>query len=216
MDNNPDAYLNEIATHFGVSIGCISMALKRLKITRKKKSTLYKERDEEKRLVFIEIVEQLDKDKLVYIDESGVDSYVSRESGWAKRGKEVFGDVSGKRYARESFVAGILGKKVISPMCYTGTMATSLFNLWVKDFLLPSLGSGFTIIMDNATFHKSDKTKKLIIESGNKLFFLATYSPDLNPIEKFWANLKKAIRKCINGFNSLADAIDHCFCIDHL
>ncbi|KJV76149.1 transposase [Orientia tsutsugamushi] len=48
--------------------------------------------------------------------------------------------------------------------------------------------------MDNAAFHKSNKTKELIEPVGCIVIFLTPYSPDLNPIEKFWANIKLWIR----------------------
>ena len=90
------------------------------------------------------------------------------------------------------------------------------FNYWLENCLLPTLGPGYTIVMDNAAFHKSEKTKILIEKARCNLLFLPPYSPDLNPIEKFWANLKAKIRKCIRRFPSLADAIDNAFCVDHL
>ena len=89
-------------------------------------------------------------------------------------------------------------------------------NYWLENCLLPTLGPGYTIVMDNAAFHKSEKTKILIEKARCNLLFLPPYSPDLNPIEKFWANLKAKIRKCIRRFPSLADAIDNAFCVDHL
>jgi transposase len=61
--------------------------------------------------------------------------------------------------------------------------------------------------MDNATFHKSQKTKELIQSVGCRLLFLPPYSPDLNPIEKFWANMKRWIRKKIEAFYSLYQTI---------
>ena len=70
--------------------------------------------------------------------------------------------------------------------------------------------------MDNAAFHKSEKTRFLIENAGGSLLFVTPYSPDLNPIEKFWANLKAKIRKSIRMFSSLADAIDSAVCVDHL
>jgi transposase len=63
-------------------------------------------------------------------------------------------------------------------------------------------------IMDNATFHKSDKTKKLIEGTRNDLVFLPSYSPDLNPIEKFWANLKCKIKTVLVIFRRLLSHID--------
>ncbi|HAT3883271.1 TPA: hypothetical protein JFW45_07470 [Legionella pneumophila] len=65
--------------------------------------------------------------------------------------------------------------------------------------------------MDNAAFHKSQNTLAIIREAGCDLIFLPPYSPDLNPIEKFWANLKKKIKSSITNFDSLALAIDDAF-----
>lgn len=70
--------------------------------------------------------------------------------------------------------------------------------------------------MDNATFHKSEYTRKLIENSGCQLLFLPPYSPDFNPIEKFWANLKAKIKKIISEFSTLAEAVNEVFRSDHL
>lgn len=63
--------------------------------------------------------------------------------------------------------------------------------MWLKDFLIPELKPGQVVIMDNATFHKSEESQKLIERAGCRILFLPAYSPDLNPIEVFWANFKK-------------------------
>jgi putative transposase len=65
--------------------------------------------------------------------------------------------------------------------------------MWVKDFLLPELKSGQVVIIDKAAFQKSQETKKLIETADCWLFFLSPYSPDLNPIEQLWANIKKKV-----------------------
>jgi transposase len=119
------------------------------------------------------------------------------------------------RYARESFIAAQRGAKILSPFCYRGTCNTDLFNMWLKDFLIPELNPGQAVIMDNAAFHKSQETKRLIEEAGCRLLFLPPYSPDLNPIERFWANLKKKVRGLLEAIEGvkLADAIDHAFSI---
>ena len=80
-------------------------------------------------------------------------------------------------------------------------------NFWVSNYLVPALLPGQIVIMDNATFHKSELTKSLIEQANCKLVFLPAYSPDLNPIEKFWANLKNKIKKIISNFSTLADAV---------
>ncbi len=66
----------------------------------------------------------------------------------------------------------------------------------------------YYIILDNASFHKSERTKKLIESAKCKLFFLPPYSPELNTIEKFWANLKRYIVKISANYLNLRDAVD--------
>ena len=126
------------------------------------------------------------------------------------------GEVAGKRFARESFIAGQLQNKIMSPFCYTGTCDSTLFNYWLEHYLLPNLSPGHIIILDNAAFHQSENTKNLIENAGCQIFFLPPYSPDLNPIEKFWANLKARIKKIIGKFHTLAEAIDSAFRNEHL
>jgi len=65
--------------------------------------------------------------------------------------------------------------------------------------------------MDNASFHKSKKTKELIESVGCRIIFLPPYSPDLNPIETFWANMKKFIYSINHKFDLLFDAIAYFF-----
>ena len=65
--------------------------------------------------------------------------------------------------------------------------------------------------MDNAAFHRSQKTKELIESVGCKIIFLPPYSPDLNPIEKFWANMKRWIKDKITEFSHLYDALKQFF-----
>jgi len=96
-------------------------------------------------------------------------------------------------------------------MCFQGTCNTLLFDSWVENLLVPELKPNQIVIMDNASFHKSKKTKELIERAGCELIFLPPYSPDLNPIEKVWANLKKKIRSHLEKLHSLSDAIDKSF-----
>jgi len=115
------------------------------------------------------------------------------------------------RFWRESFVAAKVDKKIIAPMVYQGTCNTALFESWVEKVLVPDLSPGQTLILDNASFHKSQKTKDLIEKAGCFLLFLPPYSPDLNPIEKFWAWLKGHIRENSRQNLTLTQAIDNAF-----
>ena len=74
---------------------------------------------------------------------------------------------------------------------FKGTCDTELFNIWLKEILLPKTKKGDVIVMDNASFHKSPTTRKLIEDAGCELVYLPPYSPDLNPIENDFANIKK-------------------------
>ncbi len=72
---------------------------------------------------------------------------------------------------------------------------TATFEVYIEKVLVPVLTLEMVIIIDNASFHKSEKIKKLINEAGCQLMFLSPYSPDLNPIEHYWHKIKTAIRK---------------------
>jgi transposase len=77
--------------------------------------------------------------------------------------------------------------------------------------LLPEVGPDKVIVMDNASFHKSKRTKELIEKAGCKLVYLPPYSPDLNPIERFWSWLKGKIRSIMKDFSSLDGVLEHIF-----
>lgn len=63
--------------------------------------------------------------------------------------------------------------------------------------------------MDNATFHKGGRIQQLIQDAKCEILYLPPYSPDLNKIEKCWSWLKSRIRKNLDHFDCLRDAIEH-------
>lgn len=148
---------------------------------------------------------------MVYIDETGIDTYLYREHARAPRGKKIIGEVSGRKFARQSIVAAKCGNEILAPFGYTGTCDAKLFNFWLENMLIPNLKPGQIIIMDNASIHKSETTKKLIKKAGCTLIFLPPYSPDLNPIERFWAKLKKKLRYIMHHFETFENAIATAF-----
>jgi len=120
----------------------------------------------------------------------------------------VFGEVSGKRFARQSVISALFRGKLLSPMCFEGTCDTDVFNAWLKQMLIPSLLPGQLLILDNASFHKSTESQQLVEAAGCKVLFLPPYSPDLNPIEKYWANMKSKVRELLPKVATLAEALD--------
>ena len=133
---------------------------------------------------------------------------ICKDRGWGKKGQLLHGKKSGKYYERTNIIAGLVNNKSIAPMVFNGSCNTDLFNNWVEHFLIKELKPGQVVIMDNASFHKSQKTKELIESVGCKLIFLPPYSPDLNPIEKFWANMKRWIKNRITPFDKLYEVIE--------
>lgn len=101
---------------------------------------------------------------------------------------------------RISIVAGWIGKRFIAPMTFKGGCDKEVFNIWLEK---PTLPLGTTIVMDNATFHKTTKTKSLIESFGCHLLYLPTYSPDLNPIEHCWHNIKSRLRPLMYKYTDL-------------
>jgi thymidine kinase len=127
----------------------------------------------------------------VYVDESGFSPTTERDYGWALRGQKVHGFRSGNRRPRTSLIAARIGRHFDAPMLFDGTTNTAIFNAWLEQELCPKLNHHHVVVMDNAAFHKSAKTRELIEGTGAILMFLPPYSPDLNPIEHDFANIKK-------------------------
>lgn len=163
------------------------------------------------REIYLNTIKSIKKDKLVYLDESGIEEGIKSDRGWGKKGKRIYEERSGKYYNRINILSAICNNKPIAPLVFKGTCNTLLFNEWVKHILIKDLKKGQVVIMDNATFHKSRKTIDLIESGGCKVIFLPPYSPDLNPIEKFWANMKRWIRNNISGFQDINSAINFFF-----
>ena len=169
------------------------------------------EADEEKRKTYQERIKGIPLEKIVYIDESGIEERIVKDRGWGKKCQKLSAKKSGKYYERSNIIAGYVNKKIIAPMVFYSSCNTKLFEAWVEQFLIKELKPGQYVIMDNASFHKSQRTRELIESVGCKLIFLPPYSPDLNPIEKFWANMKRWIKNNIFSFDKLYEALANFF-----
>jgi transposase len=80
------------------------------------------------------------------------------------------------------------------------------FEDWFKNCLLEEIPKGYTAIMDNARFHNRERLRK-IARGKIRLLFLPPYSPDYNPIEKSWSNMKRFLRNFTHNYQSIGDAI---------
>lgn len=151
--------------------------------------------------------------ELYYADESGFDECYAREYGYAPRGKKVIGEISGRHFERTSIVAAKKGKDIIAPFAFKGTMDGDLFEGWLEHVFVPEIKNPekTVLILDNASPHKKDNIYDIADEYGFKVIFLPPYSPDLNKIEKFWANVKKRLRQHMYKFDNFWNALFHAF-----
>jgi transposase len=132
------------------------------------------------------------------VDECGINEHVLREYGRAPRGVKVEDTKRGRKYHRINVVAAVIhserGTKKMAPLCYHGSMNAERFEQWMTFNLIPALETGQTIIMDNASFHRKKQLEKICETAGVSIVFLPPYSPDFNPIEKDWSNMKRELR----------------------
>jgi transposase len=131
------------------------------------------------------------------------------------RGVKVEDTKRGRRYARTNVISGYCVRETLVPKTYKNTTNSLFFEDWFEFDLLSVVPCGHWVIMDNASFHRKKKLREIADRYGVNLLFLPAYSPDFNPIEKFWANLKKWLRKNIANFDALQLAILY-YCVRFL
>jgi transposase len=145
----------------------------------------------------------------LYIDEAGIQEYIYRPYAKSTIGTRTIFKISGLRYNRQSIIsARNSNNNLIAPFIYDQTADTDLIIYWVQNILLPELkllNKKFTLVWDNAVIHKSVLMKTLIENQGHIILFLPPYSPDLNPIEHKWNELKQKLRKCYDDTVSFVD-----------
>ena len=139
------------------------------------------------------------------MDEAGFAPEVVRRAGWNTRGQKVYGEHSGYRRPRTSLIAARRGKTLLAPFLFQGTAHAQWVNAWTRAMLCKELRPGSTLIWDHASFHRKKDLEAIAAEQGHFILFLPPYSPDLNPIENDFANLKK--RRQFAPPNTPLDAI---------
>lgn len=154
----------------------------------------------------MEEIKNIDPDKIVYSDETGIDDNEVSTNGWSPRGKRCHAKKNAKRTNRYNITAALNKNKLFAPFLFQGYSNQLTYETYIERILIPALKPGMALVIDNASFHKSPRIIRLIEDAGCKIIFLPPYSPDLNPIEHYWAAVKNAIRKAIIKFNNFYDA----------
>ena len=130
----------------------------------------------------------------MYLDESGFSRDMPRTHGYSYRGKRCYGLHDWHAKGRINVIGAMVGFVLVSVGLFEGSINSDVFYAWLTQALVPILPIHAVVVMDNASFHKRADMVEAIKQSGALLEFLRPYSPDLNPIEKKWAQAK-AIRK---------------------
>ena len=149
------------------------------------------------RWLFRRELEALAGREVFYLDECGVEHRLHQAYGRAPRGERLYVEVAGSRRHRTSIISVSQNSKLVAPFVFEGSCNTEVVDTYFEQVLLPALPKGSVIVLDNASFHQSPSTQKLVTDAGCQLLFLPTYSPDLNPIEHLWAKLKAALRRLL-------------------
>lgn len=131
---------------------------------------------------------------IVYLDESGFAHDMPRTHGYSLKGTRCYGSHNWGARERTNAIGALLEDKLLTVSLFEGTINSTTFECWLEQDLIPKLPPRCIIVMDNAAFHKSAATLEKITKAGHALEFLPPYSPDLNPIEHKWAQVK-AIRR---------------------
>ena len=140
------------------------------------------------------------------MDECGINAYLQREYARAPRGKQIEDVKRGNQYERVNVIGALCEGEHHAIKCYKQTTEAGFFEGWFEESMLKEIPNGYTIIMDNARFHRKKKLRKLA-RGKVRLLFLPPYSPDYNPIEKSWANMKRHLRDNLNNFQLVGSAI---------
>jgi transposase len=138
---------------------------------------------------------RIDPGRLVFIDETWTKTNMAPLRGWAPCGQRLQGKAPYGRWKTMTFLAALRHDRVDAPWLIDGPIDGQSFLQYVEEVLGPTLKPGDIVIIDNLGSHKSKAVRAAIRAAGAKLFFLPKYSPDLNPIEKFFAKLKHWLRK---------------------
>ncbi len=117
-----------------------------------------------------------------------------RTHGYAPKGRRCYGVHDWQARGRTNVIGAILADSLLATRLFSCNINGDIFHEWLTADLLPKLPSGAVIVMDNASFHKRNDTKKAVADAGHVLEYLPPYSPDFNPIEHKWAQAK-AIRR---------------------
>jgi transposase len=139
--------------------------------------------------------EEVNSNRLVFVDEMGANTSLSSLRAWSKRGERAHCSVPRNRGRNTTLLASMSAEGMGPSLAVEGATTRPVFETYVEKVLLPGLRRGQIVVMDNLTAHKGDRIRELIESAGCGLVYLPPYSPDLNPIEEAFSKIKGILRK---------------------
>ena len=147
-------------------------------------------------------------EKLVFLDESGAQTNMTRTHGRAPRGVRVIDKVPHGHWLTTTMICAIRTSGPFAAAVVTGATDSDVFRTYVKEALVPELTPGDRVILDNLQPHKAAGVREMIESAGARLLYLPPYSPDFNPIENMWSKVKRHLRSAsARTFETLQRAV---------
>lgn len=151
---------------------------------------------------------ELDLQSLVFLDETGAKTNMTRRYGRAAIGQRAGDHVPCGNWNTTTLIAAMRKSGPIAPMLLEGATNADAFLTWLRELLVPDLRKGDIVVMDNLSSHKCQAVREAIEGAGARVVYLPPYSPDLNPIEKMWSKLKAFLRGAkARTYDELIDAV---------
>jgi transposase len=140
-------------------------------------------------------IRRIPSDRLVFLDESGLNLAMSRSHAWVKRGTEFIDRVP-MNWGKNLNLLGAIRREGWVVLTTTYERVTKdYFVSWVRTTLLPKLRVGDVLVMDNLAAHHDRRVVEVCAARGVDVLYLPPYSPDFNPIESAWALQKQFVRR---------------------
>ena len=150
----------------------------------------------------------IDLSRLVFLDESGAKTNMTRLRGRAKKGQRIVDDTPHGHWCTTTMISSIRLDGSTVCMAIDGATSAEVFREYVRQILVPTLRPGDIVVLDNLSAHKDKEAIATIKSAGAEVWFLPPYSPDFNPIERMWSKIKEFLRAAkARTFDALLTAI---------
>ena len=195
-------YADLLAERAGVrrSPSALCRALKALGLVRKKRRLKAAEQDREDvaeaRAAWRAELAGVDPARLIFIDETGIDTRMTRAYARAARGERAVGKVPWGRWERLTVLGALALDGIVASRSVAAATGTAVFLAFAEEVLIPALRErpDALVVMDNLGAHKAEKVRGALDRAGLAHRYLPSYSPDMNPIEQAWSKLKARLR----------------------